>query len=102
MLDNFATPRKALSLRGRLQPVPDSANRPLRISSVRSDILAGDAGDELPVAVLLAVQDQGSLVALVLRPESLAAEERPSSNGILKRGSPVTVSSATVERSFMP
>jgi len=43
---------------------------------VRSDILAGDVGNELSIAVLLAVQDQRSLVALVLRSESFAAEEK--------------------------
>lgn len=67
---------------------------------MRSDILTGDVGDELSVAVLLAVQDQGSLVALVLHPESLAAEEKAKLQWHieLKRGSPVTVSSVTVER----
>jgi len=76
VLDNLATPRKALSLRSRLQPVPDSANAALGISSVRSDILAGNVGDELPVAVLFAVKYQSSFVALVPRPESLAAGEK--------------------------
>ena len=43
---------------------------------MRPNILAGDVGYELPVAVLLAVKDQYSFVALVLRPASLAAQEK--------------------------
>jgi hypothetical protein len=60
-----------------MNPISDRADRAFGVSAVWPNVLPRDVGDELPVAVLIGVEDQRALPVLVFRSIPLTAEEQP-------------------------
>lgn len=77
MRNDFSGAGQRLSSGSGSEPVAHLAYAPFRFASMRADILAGDVGNERAISIELTVENQGPLLALVVRAEPLATEKQP-------------------------
>ena len=101
-LNDIGASRQKLALRRRGQPVSNPCDCLRGRAAVGMDVLPGDVRNALPVTIRFAIENDAHLLTLALVSKPFASEKSPSSRGMLKRGSPVLASRATLEMSCIP
>lgn len=102
-LNDIGASRQKLALRRRGQPVSNPGDCLRGRAAVGMDVLPGDVRNALPVTIRFAIENDAHLLTLALVSKPFASEKKPEfSRGMLKRGSPVLASRATLEMSCIP
>ena len=101
-LNDIGASRQKLALRRRGQPVSNPCDCLRGRAAVGMDVLPGDVRNALPVTIRFAIENDAHLLTWRSSPNRLHPKKSPSSRGMLKRGSPVLASRATLEMSCIP